>query len=98
MKIAKFVAIGAVVCIAACGGGGGGGGGGSQPSMPLRFLYASAYTEDAAGVLSSAIYAYSVDSAGALTAVVGSPFAPTMNGYPIPIAISHASKFLYSVD
>jgi 6-phosphogluconolactonase (cycloisomerase 2 family) len=91
MRIAKFIAIGAVVCVAACGGGGGG----SQPSVPLRFLYASAYTENG-GVFSGAIYAFSVDSTGAITAVAGSPFAPTTNG--APIAISRDSKFLYSVD
>lgn len=72
-----------------------GDGGGSEPSVPLRFLYASAYSENA-GVFSGAIYAFSVDSNGAITPVAGSPFAPTTNG--APIAITRDSKFLYSVD
>jgi 6-phosphogluconolactonase len=82
----------AVTGLGACGGGSGG-----PPPVASQFLYASVYIENAGVLTSAGIYVFSVGSAsGALSAVTGSPFAPTAGGGPI--AITRDSRFLYSVD
>ena len=75
-----------------------------------RFLYTSGCTWNgpmANPYFTGGIYAFKVELAtGVLSPVPGSPFAPTATcglvsitqGTGAPIAISHDSKFLYSVD
>jgi 6-phosphogluconolactonase (cycloisomerase 2 family) len=95
MRLASWLSVLASVCVLdACGGGGGS----CTPSpSPSHFLYAGSYKQDSTGgFVPSGIYAFGVDSTcGTLTAVSGSPFAPTAGG---PVAISQDSKFLYAAD
>ena len=88
MRIAKFIAVGALLCLVGCGGGGSDG----TPAVPSRFLYASAYAGP--NTFSAAIYGFAVDASGALSPVPGSP-APTSDGGG-PIAIARDSKVLYT--
>ena len=87
--------------LAACGGGGGGGSGSGGGTLgataPTRFLYASAQPSGLTSANFGGVYAFRFDTGtGRLTPVSNSAFAPETIG--APIAISHDSKFLYSID